>query len=140
MGGRMVKSELNQRQRSFVANYLAHGVAQRAALEAGYSPRTARGAAHRLLANVGIAAAIARGRARAADRAEVTLEECIRGLHAEALRQGEGTSQAARVRAWEVLGKHLGLRTKVEVEHSGALTLDALLRAETEDAEREGGG
>ena len=46
--------KLNERQRRFVDEYIITGVAETAALNAGYSEKYARAQSHKLLANVGI--------------------------------------------------------------------------------------
>ena len=56
----MSAKPLTPRQAAFVAAYATHGIAERAAVEAGYSERTARGSAARLLANAGIKDELAR--------------------------------------------------------------------------------
>ena len=115
---------MNDRQRAFVRHYLANGGnASQAYVSAGYSPKCADRHGPRLARNGAIASAIAKGQARAEKRTEITLDGIIRDLHTEAHDHGEGTTQAARVRALELLGRHLGLRQKVEHELSGAVTL-----------------
>lgn len=47
-------SGLNERQRRFADEYIICGVAETAALRAGYSEKYARAQSHKLLANVGI--------------------------------------------------------------------------------------
>ena len=44
-----------------------------------------------------------------AEKAEITAEDVLRGLYAEATYVGDGASHAARVSAWAHLGKHFGL-------------------------------
>lgn len=80
---------LNDRQTAFVNAYLANGFnATRAAIEAGYSEKTARQQAVRLLTNVYIAAAVKQGLteyampaqevlARLADQARSTMEDFL---------------------------------------------------------------
>ena len=46
---------LDERQKRFADLYIIYGVAEKAAIEAGYSERYARGNAHKLVANSGIA-------------------------------------------------------------------------------------
>lgn len=52
--------KLSARQEAFVAEYVKDRNAARAAIRAGYSPKTARQQGHRLLTNVDIAAAVER--------------------------------------------------------------------------------
>lgn len=72
--------DLTPRQAAFAAAYAKHGVAERAAVEAGYSKRTARAQAARLLANVGIKAEVARLQAKATAVAEVDVARVVKEL------------------------------------------------------------
>lgn len=49
-----MSEELTERQRRFADEYIISGVAETAALKAGYSEKYARSQSHRILANVGI--------------------------------------------------------------------------------------
>ena len=69
---------LNARQRLFVANYLQHFNAAKAARDAGYSEDTAREQGYRLLTNVHIRTAISEGQARFLSDAGVSLARIIR--------------------------------------------------------------
>ena len=63
-------------------------------------------------------------RAARAERTEITQDEVLRGLHAEA-REDKGASHAARVQAWTQLGKHLGMfvdRHEAQNTHFGRFT------------------
>lgn len=74
-------AELNPRQARFVEEYIANGGnGTQAAIKAGYSARTAGEQAPRLLADVRIATAVAAGRARATERAEVSVDRIVREL------------------------------------------------------------
>lgn len=72
--------ELSPRQLAFAAAYAKHGVAERAAIEAGYGKKTARGSAQRLLANAGIRAEVERLQGKATAKAEVDVERVVREL------------------------------------------------------------
>jgi phage terminase small subunit len=108
--------ELTPRQMAFVAAYARHGVAERAAVAAGYSRKTARSQAARLLANVGI-------RAELAALAKATRSDDIADV-AELRRAWTGAMRSRelpwrdRLRASELLGKSLGAFVE-KVEHSG---------------------
>ena len=110
---------LNARQTAFCREYMVDGIAEQAALRAGYAPKTARHMAHRLLAHVGIKAEIARRQARQEQVAEVTVAEVVAGLRRCAL--------SGNVRAWELLGKHIGMwEERAEGNDSwNRLTVDA---------------
>lgn len=81
----MATGKLTTRQAAFVAAYLISGNATQAAIEAGYSPKTARSQGERMLTNVDIASALAEGKAAAAKRAKVTLDELIAELDGVAM-------------------------------------------------------
>jgi phage terminase small subunit len=65
-----VASELNQRQQDFVVAYLTHGNATAAAIEAGYSEKTAHVIASNLLRNIKVKSKIAEETASRAMPAE----------------------------------------------------------------------
>lgn len=69
--------ELSPRQLAFAAAYAKHGVASRAAVEAGYSEKTAASQAERLLRNVGIRAEVERLGAKATEKAEVDVQRIV---------------------------------------------------------------
>lgn len=74
------KETLTPRQLAFAHAYARCGVAETAAIEAGYSKATARGSADRLLANAGIRTEVDRLLAAAADKAGVTVEKIAEEL------------------------------------------------------------
>lgn len=71
---------MTPKQAIFVAEYLIDGNAARAARMAGYEESSARVTGARLLTNANIAAAIAHGQARAAEKCEVRAERTLRKL------------------------------------------------------------
>lgn len=98
--------ELSPRQRAFVVAYARHGVAERAAIEAGYSNRTARGSAARLLANAGIRAELSRISSIATTEAVADLRE-RREFWTRTMRDGDAPMRE-RLKASELLGKSEG--------------------------------
>jgi phage terminase small subunit len=90
----------------FVQEYLKDLNATAAAGRAGYKKPNKQGP--RLLVNVGIQEAIIAAKADRARRCKLSATWVIRRLRKEATAKG---SPAARVRALELLGKHLGLFT-----------------------------
>lgn len=102
---------LNEQQQLFVDYYLADiGMnATSAAIKAGYSEKTARQQASRLLSNVNIQIAIKDAQAKLSEACLVSQKMVIEGLLTEAKLNGEGSSHSARVSAWGLLGKHLGM-------------------------------
>ena len=74
--------KLNGRQQLFVLEYLLDRNAEQAAIRAGYSPRYARGNAHKLVANSCIAEEIQRLGAKTAAKLEITRESIMQELAA----------------------------------------------------------
>lgn len=100
---------MNPKRQRFVEEYLLDLNATQAAIRAGYSPRTANEQAARLLANVSVRSAIAAGRQAQTQRTQITADYVVTRLKVEAELTGKGAQHSARVRALELLGKHLGL-------------------------------
>ena len=105
----MARNELTPKQCRFVDEYLVDLNATQAAIRAGYSPRTANEQGPRLLVNVGIATAIQTAQEARSQRLQLTQDDVLRGLHREATRVGDGSSHSARVAAWGLIAKHLGM-------------------------------
>lgn len=119
---------LTPKQAAFVREYLVDLNARQAAIRAGYSAKTADAIAHETLSKPEVRAAIEAGKAARAQAVAVTAETVLRGLLAEATADDGPQCKGARVKAWELLGKHLGMmteRSKVEVsgDVSGLLTV-----------------
>ena len=68
---------LSPKQRRFVAEYALDLNATQASIRAGYSAKTAHVQGSRLLSNVKVREAIANAQAKAADKAEVTIERIV---------------------------------------------------------------
>ena len=101
--------QLTPKQRRFVDEYLVDLNATQAAVRAGYSARTANEQGARLLANVGIATAIQTAQEARSERLQLSQDDVLRGLHREATWMGDGSSHSARVSAWGLIAKHLGM-------------------------------
>jgi phage terminase small subunit len=110
---------LNDKRAAFVREYLIDLNATQAAKRAGYSDKTAYSQGQRLLKDAEIQRAVEAGKAERAERASLSAEMVIDGLRSIA--QGEA-SDSARVRAYELLGKHLGMFTD-KTEHSGGVAI-----------------
>lgn len=100
---------LTDRQQRFVLEYLLDLNATQAAKRAGYSARRARQEGSRLLGRPDVQAAILDAKRARAERAELDADWVLKNLVAEALDRGEGSTHGGRVRALELLGKHLGI-------------------------------
>lgn len=71
---------LNAKQKAFVREYLKDFNATQAAVRAGYSAKTAHSSGPRLLEHDGVQAAIAKGQERAQQRADMTVDDVVRGF------------------------------------------------------------
>jgi hypothetical protein len=104
--------KLTDKQARFVEEYLVDLDPAAAYQRAGYKPKgnkAARNAASRLLANVGVGAAIQAGKSARSKRTQIDQDYVLVGLRAEAEDHGEGSSSSARVTALTRLGQHLGM-------------------------------
>ncbi len=105
---------LTPRQARFVKEYLVDLNGTQAAIRAGYSPRTANEQSTRLLANVHIKAAVDAGAAKQHAQLDLTAQKVLTEL------LGVGYAEVAptdirvsdKLRALELLAKHLGLLTE----------------------------
>lgn len=111
---------LNPRQLKFIECYLASGNATQSYIAAGYTARghAAEASAERLLRNAEVRKVVENARKQAAVRRSLTAEFVLERMQHEALREGEGSSHSARIKALELLGRPFGL-WPARVEHSG---------------------
>jgi hypothetical protein len=100
---------MTPKQARFVDEFLVDLNATQAARRAGYSVRTANEQGARLLANASVAKAVQAAQAVRSERVQITQDDVLRGLHREATLTGEGATHAARISAWGLIGKHLGM-------------------------------
>ena len=103
---------MNDKRRAFVREYLIDLNATQAAIRAGYSPKTARAQGHRLLTDADIQGELQTAQAKRAEKAALSAEWVLARLRIEAEGLGPDTTPTARVRAAELLGKHLGMFTE----------------------------
>jgi phage terminase small subunit len=99
---------LSLKQRRFADEYAVDHNGAQAAIRAGYSEKTAKEQASRLLTNVHVQAYVAAKDTKTAEKVELTREMVVTGL-LEIARNGQ--VESARVRSWELLGKHLAMFT-----------------------------
>ncbi len=100
---------LKGKQQAFVEEYLKDLNATAAARRAGYSERNADKIGPELLGKTRVAEAIQAALAARSQRTQVDADYVLAHLRTEAEREGKGSSPGARVKALELLGKHLGL-------------------------------
>src|SRR5262245_25527010 len=120
----MATGNLTPKQQAFVREYLLDLNATAAARRAGYKDGNK---GRQLVTKSNIAAAIQEAIQARGARAEIKADWVLEHLRYEATLEGKGSSPAARVKALELLGKHLGMfvdrlsiepprRTRVVVE------------------------
>lgn len=138
-------SKLTPRQAAFVQEYLVDLNATQAAIRAGYSEKTAGRTGHENLKKPEIAAAIAQAKAERAERVQIDADEVL--AHLTAIARGEVRTEKAtkvgivdlppdfgeRIRAMELLGKHLGMFTDRLDVTSGGQPLKAYIGFDPED-------
>ena len=100
---------MTPRQQRFVGEYLLDLNATQAAVRAGYKLGHARQMAAENLSKPVIADAIAAAQLARSERLQLTQDHVLRGLHREATWTGDGASHSARVAAWGLIAKHLGM-------------------------------
>lgn len=121
---------LNAKQRAFTVEYMKDKNATQAAIRAGYSEKTAYSMGCRLLKNAKITEAVEELQKAAAARAGITVEKIADNL--QAIATDEATAPRDKIRAYELLGKYLGMFTE-RVEMKGQLDttvskLDGILK------------
>ncbi len=102
---------MTPRQQRFVDEYMIDLNATQAAIRAGYSAKTAYSQGQRLLNHVELEGIIQATMVEVSKRVEVTVDDVVTGLLAEAEGKKDSTS-GSRVAAWALLGKHLGMDRK----------------------------
>ena len=100
---------LTPKQQRFVEEYLIDLNGTQAAIRAGYSPKTAKEQASENLAKPNIQEAIQGAQSARSERTEVNQDYVVQRLKGEAELTGQGSSHSARVRALELLGKHVSM-------------------------------
>lgn len=146
----MAREGLTPKQARFVQEYLIDLNATQAAIRAGYSARTANEIGAENLAKPNIQAAIAAGKKKTAEKLELTQEMVLRGLQKEAQgKETPDTSSSARVKAWELLGRHVdlwpdkpakGLNIGINLAQLKDMSLEDLRAAESKLASLFGAG
>ena len=98
---------MNERQRRFVEAYLAEPSATNAAVQAGYSERTAYSQGSRLLKHPEVSAELSRRQARLRATSDVRVDEIV--LQLNQTRVDPAVPHRERLKAIELLGKYLGM-------------------------------
>jgi len=111
MAKSLVKQDkpLTPKQRKFCEEYLIDLNATQAALRAGYSKKTAKDIACQNLAKPNISEKIAELQEETRKRTLVTVDFVVNGIKTIA---EEGEQENNRLKAYDLLGKHLGVYEK----------------------------
>ncbi len=97
----------NQRWERYCQGLMEGKTSDRAHSDAGFAPN--RGNASRMKANENIISRVAELQAKSSAKAELSAQMVIEGLLKEARREDESASHSARISAWGLLAKHLGM-------------------------------
>lgn len=109
-------AKLSQKQKFFVEAYLANPNATAAALSAGYSKKTAYSQGQRLLKHVEISKLVK----NRVESTIITANEILAGIKEIAV---SGEKDADRLKAYELLGKHLAMWTD-RTAHEGFVQIE----------------
>ena len=102
-------SRLTSKQEAFCREFLVDLCGTRAAVRAGYAESGARTEGARLLAKANIQAHIAELQAERSRRTDIKADDVLRRLAREADAGDLAEPNSARIRAIELLGKHVGM-------------------------------
>ncbi len=80
MGKTPKHHNLSKKQQLFVADFLIHGNAEKAAIAAGYSKKYAKSSSYKLLDNIGIKAQVQKQRDEIAEKAKLKASDVINEL------------------------------------------------------------
>lgn len=115
---------MTDKQARFCEEYLVDCNATQAAVRAGYSERSASTAAARNMQNDKVSDRIASLMKAKQEEVGVTVRDVLNGLLTEARGDGPDTSAAARIAAWDKLGKHLGIYEADNGQRATAIVVD----------------
>ena len=119
----MAKAKITEKQQQFVIEYLIDLNATQAYIRAGYkvSETVASVNACKLLGNTKIQNLVQKAMAERASRCRISQDEVIMQLKSIAF--NEGARDSDRIRALDLLGRHLGMfRDRVEVTNTMDIT------------------
>ena len=128
--------ELTDRQARFCEEYLIDLNATQAAIRAGYSEKTAREQAAQNLSKLNIQEKIAELKAERSKRTEITQDSVIQELAAVARAEVKGVRVVDKLKALELLGKHLGMF--VERYEVNAAEIEKRIAEAREQGKKEG--
>ena len=100
---------LTPKQQAFVDNYVATFNASQSAIDAGYSPKSARMAGCENLTKPNISAAIANGLAKKRERRQFKPDDVLDSLLRLAVKAEQTNQLSPAIRAHELIGKQIGM-------------------------------
>ena len=117
----MAVAKLSPKQRAFVNEYVVDFNGTQAAIRAGYSDRGANVAAVRLLSNATVLTELAKVNERKDALRQISVNEVLTMLEREATAGDLDQPNSARIKAQELIGKHIGMFSdKVTGQNTGA--------------------
>lgn len=128
--------ELTDRQARFCEEYLIDLNATQAAIRAGYSEKTANRIASELLSKLDIQEKITELKAERAKRTEMIQDSVIQELAAVTRAEIKGVRAVDKLKALELLGKHLGMF--VERYEVNAAEIEKRIAEAREQGKKEG--
>ena len=114
--------KLNDKQLRFAQEYTIDLNATQAAIRAGYSPKTARSQGNRLLTKDDIQDAIREANRKRSEATGITAEWVLTGIAEIATR--EDARDADRLKAFELLGKHLGIWEQRQTQEDSSIRVE----------------
>ncbi|RZZ90607.1 terminase small subunit [Pseudoxanthomonas winnipegensis] len=133
--GRQTMPKLTPKQQRFVTEYQKDSNGRQAAIRAGYAPGSAEVQASRLLRNAHVRSEVNKGQARAAKRAEMTLDghlADLRKLRDAATKKGQFS---AAIAAEVARGKASGIHVEHH-RHTGAIGTYDLSKLSDDELDR----
>lgn len=109
---------ITDKMERFIAEYLIDGNGTRAALAAGYSPKTADKQASNMLKRPDVRSAVNAGKKRVAAKLDLSAEKVLADIERIANAAEKDKEYNAALKGKELLGKHLKLFTEKH-EHGG---------------------
>ena len=131
---------MNDKQKRFCEEYLIDLNATQAAVRAGYAPKTAYSQGQRLLKDVEIAETITKLKSMQSKRTGITADRVLEELAKlgfSPMDECESFKASDKLRALELIGKHIGMFKDVEADAPALEKLDRILAEVKSDADRE---
>ena len=121
---------MTDKQKMFCHEYMVDRNATQAAIRAGYSPKTAKSQGQRLLTKVDIKKYIDEHTEEQYERAGISADDVLNELVSIAMVDGVEITGKQKIKALELLGRHLGLfdNNKDKAAEQTLERLDSILK------------